>query len=72
MRLESGPTFGVSPSGGTRRAAEIDLRGASALGALEFLRPKMRGRRKIEFATYLTFTGYKLVRMRNLLAPGFT
>ena len=35
-------------------------------------RPKMRGRRKIEFATLLTFTGYNLVRMRNLLAPGFT
>ena len=35
-------------------------------------RPKMRGRRKIEFATLMTFTGYNLVRMRNLLAPGFT
>ena len=35
-------------------------------------RPKMRGRRKIEFAALLTFTGYNLVRMRNLLAPGFT
>ena len=32
----------------------------------------MRGRRKIEFVTLLTFTGYNLVRMRNLLAPGFT
>jgi transposase len=35
-------------------------------------RPKMRGRRKIEFATLLTFTGYNLVRMRTLLAPGFS
>jgi transposase len=35
-------------------------------------RPKMRGRRKIEFATLLSFTGYNLVRMRNLLAPRFT
>ena len=35
-------------------------------------RPKMRGRRKIEFATLLTFTGYNLVHMRNFLAPGFT
>ena len=34
-------------------------------------RPKMRGRKKIEFATLLTFTGYNLVRMRTLLAPGF-
>jgi transposase len=34
-------------------------------------RPKFRGRRKIEFATLLTFTGYNLVRMRNLLAPDF-
>jgi len=35
-------------------------------------RPKVRGRRKIEFATLLTFTGYNLVRMRKLLAPGFS
>ena len=35
-------------------------------------RPNVRGRRKIEFATLLTFTGYNLMRMRNLLAPGFT
>jgi transposase len=35
-------------------------------------RPKLRGRAKIEFATLLTFTGYNLVRMRNLLAPSFT
>jgi transposase len=34
-------------------------------------RPKVRGRRKIEFAALLTFTGYNLVRMRKLLAPGF-
>jgi len=34
-------------------------------------RPKVRGRRKIEFAMLLTFTGYNLVRMRTLLAPGF-
>ncbi len=30
-------------------------------------RPKLRGRAKIEFAALLTFTGYNLVRMRNLL-----
>jgi len=35
-------------------------------------RPKVRNRKKIEFATLLTFTGYNLVRMRNLLGPGFT
>jgi transposase len=35
-------------------------------------RPKLRGRSKIEFAALLTFTGYNLVRMRNLLAPSFT
>jgi transposase len=34
-------------------------------------RPKFRGREKIEYATLLTFTGYNLVRMRNLLAPSF-
>ena len=34
-------------------------------------RPKYRGQRKIEYAALLTFTGYNLVRMRNLLAPGF-
>jgi hypothetical protein len=33
-------------------------------------RPKLRDRRKVEFAALLTFTGYNLVRMRNLLAPG--
>jgi transposase len=35
-------------------------------------RPKFHGRDKIEFAALLTFTGYNLVRMRNLLAPAFT
>jgi transposase len=35
-------------------------------------RPKLRGREKMEFAALLTFTGYNLVRMRNLLAPCFT
>lgn len=35
-------------------------------------RPKFRGRDKIEFAALMTFTGYNLVRMRNLLAPAFT
>jgi transposase len=35
-------------------------------------RPKLRGRDKMEFAALLTFTGYNLVRMRNLLAPSFT
>jgi len=35
-------------------------------------RPKLRGRGKIEFAALFTFTGYNLVRMRNLLAPSFT
>ena len=33
--------------------------------------PKFRGRRKIEYAALLTFTGYNLIRMRNLLAPDF-
>ena len=31
-------------------------------------RPKLRGQSNIEFAALLTFTGYNLVRMRNLLA----
>ena len=35
-------------------------------------RPKVRGRDKVEFAALLTFTGYNLVRMRNLLAPAFS
>ena len=34
-------------------------------------RPKFRGRHKIEYAALLTFTGFNLVRMRNLLAPAF-
>jgi transposase len=34
-------------------------------------RPKFRGRDKMEYAALLTFTGYNLVRMRNLLAPAF-
>jgi hypothetical protein len=34
-------------------------------------RPKFRGRHKIEYAALLTFTGYNLVGMRNLLAPDF-
>jgi len=34
-------------------------------------RPKFRGRDKIEYAALLTFTGYNLIRMRNLLAPDF-
>ena len=34
-------------------------------------RPKFRGRHKIEYTALLTFTGYNLVRMRNLLAPDF-
>jgi hypothetical protein len=32
----------------------------------------MQGRRKIEFVTLRSFTGYNLVRTRNLLAPAFT
>lgn len=53
-----------------RKLIEESFGWAKDIGLLR--RPKMRGRRKIEFATYLTFTGYNLVRMRNLLAPGFT
>jgi transposase len=34
-------------------------------------RPKFRGREKMQYAALLTFTGYNLVRMRNLLAPDF-
>ena len=37
-----------------------------------FLRPNVLGRRQIAFAPLLTFPGYHLVRLRNLLAPGFT
>ena len=53
-----------------RKRIEESFGWAKDIGLLR--RPKMRGRRKIEFATLLTFTGYNLVRMRNLLAPGFT
>lgn len=53
-----------------RKLIEESFGWAKDIGLLR--RPKMRGRRKIEFATLLTFTGYNLVRMRNLLAPGFT
>ena len=35
-------------------------------------RRTFRGRRKIEFATLPTFTGYNLVRMRNLRIPVMT
>lgn len=53
-----------------RKLIEESFGWAKDIGLLR--RPKMRGRKKIEFATYLTFTGYNLVRMRNLLASGFT
>ena len=53
-----------------RKRIEESFGWAKDIGVLR--RPKLRGRRKIEFATLLTFTGYNLVRMRNLLAPGFT
>jgi transposase len=53
-----------------RKLIEESFGWAKDIGLLR--RPKVRGRRKIEFATLLTFTGYNLVRMRNLLAPGFT
>ena len=53
-----------------RKRIEESFGWAKDIGLLR--RPKMRGRRKIEFATLLTFTGYNLVRMRNLLASGFT
>jgi transposase len=53
-----------------RKLIEESFGWAKDIGLLR--RPKMRGRRKIEFVTLLTFTGYNLVRMRNLLAPGFT
>lgn len=53
-----------------RKLVEESFGWAKDIGLLR--RPKMRGRKKIEFATLLTFTSYNLVRMRNLLAPGFT
>ena len=53
-----------------RKRIEESFGCAKDIGLLR--RPKVRGRRKIEFATLLTFTGYNFVRMRNLLAPGFT
>ena len=52
-----------------RKRIEESFGWAKDIGLLR--RPKMRGHRKIEFATLLTFTGYNLVRMRNLLASGF-
>ncbi len=53
-----------------RKRIEESFGWAKDIGLLR--RPKVRGRRKIEFVALLTFTGYNLVRMRNLLAPGFT
>ena len=53
-----------------RKRIEESFGWAKDIGLLR--RPKVRGRRKIEFVTLLTFTGYNLVRMRKLLAPGFT
>ena len=53
-----------------RKLIEESVGWAKDIGLLR--RPKMRGRRKIEFAMLLTFTGYNRVRMRNLLASGFT
>ena len=53
-----------------RKLIEESFVWAKDIGLLR--RPKVRGRRKIEFARLLIFTGYNLVRMRNLLAPGFT
>lgn len=53
-----------------RKLIEESFGWAKDIGLLR--RPKLRGRRKIEAAALLTFTGYNLVRMRNLLAAGFT
>ena len=61
---------GYSLSIKARMLIEESFGWAMDIGLLR--RPKLRGRRKIEFATLLTFTGYYLVRMRNLLGPGFT
>jgi transposase len=53
----------------TRKLIEEAFGWGKDIGLLR--RPKLRGRKKIEFAALLTFTGYNLVRMRRLLAPGF-
>ncbi len=53
-----------------RKLIEESCGWAKDIGLLR--RPKVRGRRKIEFAALLTFTGYNLVRMRNLMAAGIT
>lgn len=53
-----------------RKLIEESFGWAKDIGLLR--RPKVRGRRKIEFAALLTFTGYNLVRMRNLMAAGTT
>lgn len=53
-----------------RKLIEESFGWAKDIGLLR--RPKLRSRRKIEAAALLTFTGYNLVRMCNLLAAGFT
>ncbi len=50
----------------TRRLIEEAFGWGMDIGLLR--RPKLRGRDKMDFAALLTFTGYNLVRMRNLLA----
>jgi transposase len=52
-----------------RKMIEESFGWAKDIGLLR--RPKFRGRQKIEYAALLTFSGYNLVRMRNLLAPDF-
>ena len=61
---------GYSLSIKARKRIEESFGWAKDIGLLR--RPKVRGRRKMEFATLLTLTGYNLVRMRNLPTPGFT
>jgi len=60
---------GYALSQKARKLIEESFGWSKEIGLLR--RPKVRGRRKIEFAALLTFTGYNLVRMRRLLAPAF-
>jgi transposase len=56
---------GYAVSQRVRKMVEEAFGWAKDIGLLR--RPKYRGLKRIEFAALLTFTGYNLVRMRNLL-----
>jgi hypothetical protein len=52
-----------------RKLIEGSFGWAKHVGVLR--RPKVRGRREVEFGALPTFTSYTLLRMRRLIAPAF-